>query len=520
HCYPYVRDPGTQKVHLLRWDQERNRRYQIGDALRNLYFQDAQLRPPLGRFFAGLDSEQTVKLQLFADKKDWPDFQDRQEVFLEAVVGDDSVEVRLPREVWDIPERGWIRPAEDQGNAMQLRRQKEATQSLRRSGSLMSQLHHPQAVRGFRQPWAQAGRHLRGKGAEIVRDMLCSEPFFALHGPPGTGKTTVAAEAVATTLRADPTRRILISSQSHYALDNLAQRVLGRCRKGGIDVVAIRIASDYAVERGKIPLQMERYLPEKLAESKVNSLLRDLPEWQRNGELRDGMRLTPLLKALLGRWQEQVKRVEGEIRDRLRRGANLVFATTGACTPEKLSNGTLFDWVIVEEAARAWPTELAMPLILGRRWTLIGDHFQLPAFDEQRVEKVLQLCKEQGKDEDLLAHGEQRQTYMQSFRLFGNLFDQRAERRRNRPSGSRLVEPLDELDLQFRMHPDIAAVVARAFYRKWINPDTGELVDYPGGWLQSDTETEKNLHNFQRPPFLRGRALLWLNTDGMPDSDD
>ena len=61
-------------------------------------------------------------------------------------------------------------------------------------------------------------------------------------------------------------------------------------------------------------------------------------------------------------------------------------------------------WVVVEEAARAWPTELALPLVRGLRWTLIGDHFQLPAFDELSVHRFLDLCG-QTDDEELQLHG-------------------------------------------------------------------------------------------------------------------
>ncbi|NKF31278.1 DNA helicase, partial [Pseudomonas sp. BGM005] len=48
-----------------------------------------------------------------------------------------------------------------------------------------------------------------------------------------------------------------------------------------------------------------------------------------------------------------------------------------------------FDWVLVEEAAKATGPELVGPLMLSGRRLLIGDHNQLPPFDAERLLKVL-----------------------------------------------------------------------------------------------------------------------------------
>ncbi|RWR04071.1 AAA domain-containing protein [Paenirhodobacter populi] len=49
-----------------------------------------------------------------------------------------------------------------------------------------------------------------------------------------------------------------------------------------------------------------------------------------------------------------------------------------------------FDWVIVEETAKATGPELAGPMMLSGRRLLIGDHHQLPPFEADRLVKVLQ----------------------------------------------------------------------------------------------------------------------------------
>ncbi|NVJ14293.1 AAA domain-containing protein [Myxococcus sp. AM010] len=527
HCeldarvFPFEVLQRSGNVADLRLDTTRDRRLQFNDALRSLYFRE--VRTPMGRLLESLDGEGTVPLAIYGDAGGTPDF--RAGPIAKAVfkrrLDDDTVQVQLLGENQSFPDNGWIRPDEDQGSYSQLVRQEDAVQELLRARSLLHQLHSPTAIKGIRARWSNVGSDLSGRSPDIVKDMLSSEPFYGLHGPPGTGKTTVASVAVSAHLRSDPSQRVLISSQSHYALDNLALRILDRCRKEKQDVVAVRVASNFAVAEEKLHPRMEALLPERQATDTVDRIKRACRKALDEHKLPDGRALDEPLKALVSDWMSQAPRVELEIRDRIRRGANLVFATTGACTERNVSTGGtsgLYDWVIVEEAARAWPTELAQPLVRGLRWTLIGDHFQLPAFDELSVQGFLEACQRSDVDE-LRLHGDRRTAYMDVFRLFGSLFDNRSDRREARPRSSRLTEPLDELDLQFRMHPDICRIVSQAFYCERIDPASGERKLYPEGWLKSAPGTALP-HALTRPSFLRGRALLWLDTQDVEDTND
>jgi hypothetical protein len=60
---------------------------------------------------------------------------------------------------------------------------------------------------------------------DAVRIALGSPDFAVVQGPPGTGKTTLIAELVAQTLRDNPSARVLVSSQTHVALDNAVERI-------------------------------------------------------------------------------------------------------------------------------------------------------------------------------------------------------------------------------------------------------------------------------------------------------
>src|SRR5262249_12005363 len=160
---------------------------------------------------------------------------------------------------------------------------------------------------------------------------------------------------------------------------------------------------------------------------------------------------------------------------RLRRGASLVFATCGTATRDKVDavgSFGIYDWVIVEEAATAWPTELAIPLVRGTRWTLIGDHRQLPAHRLDEVVEFLDDCAA-SLDQGLRAHGAGPEAYRQVFTLFGNLFGA-PPAGQQAAVGPGLASPLGQLTLQFRMREAIAEVVSRAFY------------PVPGGALADD----------------------------------
>ncbi|MDR1912726.1 MAG: AAA family ATPase [Helicobacteraceae bacterium] len=64
---------------------------------------------------------------------------------------------------------------------------------------------------------------LNEKQKEAVRKALASESIFLLQGPPGTGKTEVIAEIAAQFVKRG--KRILISSETHKAIDNVFERL-------------------------------------------------------------------------------------------------------------------------------------------------------------------------------------------------------------------------------------------------------------------------------------------------------
>ncbi len=107
-----------------------------------------------------------------------------------------------------------------------------------------------------------------------------------------------------------------------------------------------------------------------------------------------------------------------------------------------------FENVVVDEAARANPLDLFIPLSLAkRRVVLVGDHRQLPHMLEPEVERELDQSVEQITQEAL------RQS------LFERLFRDLGEREQS--DGVCRVVTLDQ---QFRMHPTLGRFVSEVFY--------------------------------------------------------
>ncbi len=72
---------------------------------------------------------------------------------------------------------------------------------------------------------------------EILARALGIQDVLAIQGPPGTGKTRLIEEIMVQYLAINPRHRVLLSAQTHVALDNVIERI--RHRQPSIDIVRI-----------------------------------------------------------------------------------------------------------------------------------------------------------------------------------------------------------------------------------------------------------------------------------------
>jgi len=86
-------------------------------------------------------------------------------------------------------------------------------------------------------PWTRPSDKFDDDKVGVLRKALGVQDVLAVEGPPGTGKTRLIEEIIAQYLEAHPNHRVLLSSQTHAALDNVLDRLSKR--SSGLNMVRV-----------------------------------------------------------------------------------------------------------------------------------------------------------------------------------------------------------------------------------------------------------------------------------------
>lgn len=193
-------------------------------------------------------------------------------------------------------------------------------------------------------------------------------------GPPGVGKTFLVAELLKSIYSRAKHSRILVAAQNHETLVNIEHELK--------KALPLRAAIVVRVERG-------RNGDEKGSlRNRAHALLSTI---EKKPEL--GLMVTQFeqIEQAVHPGPGQAAVAERVFRDTetlLLRSSNVTLATTSShVIEEMIADGEQFDWVFVEEAARANGSELVGALLLGNRRVIIGDHNQLSPFDAKERQK-------------------------------------------------------------------------------------------------------------------------------------
>ena len=147
------------------------------------------------------------------------------------------------------------------------------------------------------------------------------------------------------------------------------------------------------------------------------------------------------------------------------------------------SEGIEFDTVVIDEAARANPLDLFVPMAMARRRIiLVGDHRQLPHLVQRELED--ELISKQSLTEA------QAKAYEQS--LFERLVKQLREQEKVDN-----IKRVVMLDTQYRMHPTLGDFISRQFYES-------EGLDV----LHSGRPAQDFAHSILG---YQGKCAAWLN---------
>lgn len=277
--------------------------------------------------------------------------------------------------------------------------------------------------------------------------------IFLIQGPPGTGKTTVIRELVEQIFDTDNNSRVLIVSQANVAVDNALS---GLIKKYGDQIVRCGNGAKIAEEFQKLRLQKrcQDYLDD-LMERREGFDEDFFDNWQETIITNESYEFSPVLCELI-------------IRNHRLIGATCVGLARRNIGLER----TEFDLVIIDEAGKALPAEILIPLIRAKKTVIIGDQRQLPPvinpilYDEERIDLEERAIYEN----DLFCHS-----------FFERLYD-------NAPDSCKVM-----LDTQYRMPAVIGTAISDLFY---------------GGMLKNGTGTES-----KKPVLFEGN-LTFINFDG------
>ncbi|GAA3501622.1 hypothetical protein GCM10019016_087290 [Streptomyces prasinosporus] len=535
--YPFriVEGSHQQGTVDIEFDEEADAVRRHSNPMLAAYALDERRRPRFGDFFSALDGEREDKATLLnvvrrgSTREPYFGGAGVTAVFQEYV---DPCTIRVTVQgAGSIPKTGWIRHVDDGGSGPQLDRQERGLALLRAQPLLIESLREPFSFDLGRGRWIdphpQEGEvDFDATARKLIERMLGTHPLFALQGPPGSGKSTLTAAAVRRNLAVEQGARILVTSQSNHTLDGLARKLI---RQQGPRTLILRETP--AEKEDEVRDELVRshtltHLTRSVQEASTRLLKARLarrsyehPPYADSPYPRDlvelGERwwidlptLPPLEEArreLAEQWLKHITSNQLELSERIRSGASVVLATCSIAAT--INDGRwdprdLFDWVIVEEAAKAWSTEIVVPLVLGVRWTLIGDHLQLGPHREEELEAFLDSLR--GHPDPLVAlEYEQKDEHLKALRLFQQIFEGKTEH-----DYKQMDSAVGRIEKQFRMDKTIAEPVSRAFYPRLPPREENGL---PVSFLQ--TERYKP-HDLTAPRFLRDRSLVWVDTSG------
>lgn len=314
-----------------------------------------------------------------------------------------------------------------------------------------------------------------------IKKALDADSIAIIQGPPGTGKTNVIIEIILQILKANKKnpdvepKKVLLVSQSHPAVDKMLEDLIresderpdllriGRDEKlnekireeYSINDVkekwyqnVRRICNDYtknALEEIGIPEEeFDKYFL-KLENSKVENM---------DFSVEDKLFVENFIKKTKGvksertrkileiqrEWTEQLKKCD-EVELYIIKSTVIIAGTCTGFVSNRIIRDVEFDYVIVDEAAKATFPELAVSLNKAHKIILVGDHQQLPPVLDT---EIIRNNKEK-LDEEGLAQG-----------IFERMYNMFPEDNKHR------------LTIQYRMHPTIGTLISHVFYNDEI----------------------------------------------------
>lgn len=311
---------------------------------------------------------------------------------------------------------------------------------------------------------------------KAIRKVLYSDSISLIQGPPGTGKTKVIKEIVRQIIssvdKVDEMPKILIVSQSHTAVDNIIEDLINLngsrldiIRIGKKEDVAKKVYENCAIETIRegmfiqIKSQSDAYIQQKDELYKGVADVNEKQRWMR-------------IKEIQKDWINRCSGLES-LDYQVIKCATIIAGTCIGFLSNDYVKDLDFDYVIIDEAAKATTPELLVSIIKAKKIVLVGDQNQLPAYANHELSPIIA---------DL--------TKKPQYRLFDILFKELPETHKQ------------ILTEQYRMRKNIGNLISQVFYDNAV---------------RSPIPDSKRLHGIK---MFEGKSIIWIDTKNMHNRDE
>lgn len=333
-------------------------------------------------------------------------------------------------------------------------------------------LDEPEEIPTIKQPSFISDK-LNDSQRSAVQKALNTESICLIQGPPGTGKTSVIKEIVGQIIKHDvrtsESPRILIVSQSHTAVDNILE---GLSHIIDDQTEVLRIGAD-----NKISQEIcERYTLSAHQRNLAKEITENVKSYSESKDIIIDSLDDPYekeqwstIKAIQQDWIERLSDLSS-VEYQLIKSAVVVAGTCIGFLSNPVVRDMLFNYVIIDEAAKATTPELLVSIIKADKIILVGDQNQLPAYADRTVSPTIaELSK------------------APEYRLFDILY-------KSLPESHKQI-----LTTQYRMIENIGNLISQVFY---------------GGKINTGCNDEEKLHGLSE---FEGKSIVWLDTSNNPN---
>lgn len=388
-------------------------------------------------------------------------------------------------------------------------------------------------------------RHLNEWQIEAIAKAIEAKDLALIQGPPGTGKSTAIAELIWQLALANPEDRTLLTSEANLAVDNALDRL--KFSEHNL-VKPIRIGAGDKFSSEGLPYALTEMMKWAGIDFSNNYILKEDNEAIEESEEyklfnQNNLVLVRWIKNIINRSQIQDEDIEKSwfhfmfnlpedlrktVFNLYKKNCNVVGATCSSITEKNYAaieaqkkntesrfmkryknvfnddEHLAFDVVVQDEASKATPSELSMPLVYGTKSIIIGDHRQLPP-NLDREDILYKLHYQALQSVDV----EEKEQIEELERFVRHNFDQL-----EKSHFERLFKQADEsikgtFRKQYRMHPDINKVIEQ-FYTK----DGG----LECGFINEDYESEgtpfSRYHGIEIEGLLSPENhVVWIDTN-------